>query len=345
MPSYPRASRRSSLIALALAAFGSHAMAPQAALGQDARAAAKPSLKATVKAKAADLPTKTFAGVPYGEHKRQVIDFWKAGTKDPAPLLVFIHGGGWMFGDKGAPNNVVDVKKLLDHGISVASINYRLVPQAHEAGVKPPLKWPLEDAARSIQFLRSKASEWNIDKARLAASGTSAGACSSLWLAFHDEMAKPDDPDPVARESTRLTCAAVRNAQTALDPRQTRAWMPNMSYGGHAFGFIHTGRPRDAVFQEFYDHRDEVLPWIKEYSPYELAGPGDPPIFLDYPNQSNPPRSGEEQKDPTHSAVNGLMLLEKLKETGVDARLSYPGHEDPDYSSITDYLIDHLKKK
>ena len=80
------------------------------------------------------------------------------------------------------------------------------------------MKWPLEDAARAVQFLRSKAGEWNIDKTRIAATGGSAGACSSLWLAFHDDMAKPDSPDPVARESTRLTAAAVNGAQTSLDP-------------------------------------------------------------------------------------------------------------------------------
>src|ERR1700677_3631473 len=100
---------------------------------------------------------------------------------------------------------------------------------------------PLEDAARAVQFLRSKAGEWNIDKRRVGATGGSAGACSSLWLAFHDDMAKLNDTDPVARESTRLSAAAVNGAQTSLDPLQLREWIPNMRYGGHALGFP---RPR-----------------------------------------------------------------------------------------------------
>ena len=37
--------------------------------------------------------------------------------------------------------------------------------------------------------MRSKAGEWNIDKKRIGATGGSAGGCSSLWLAFHDDMA------------------------------------------------------------------------------------------------------------------------------------------------------------
>jgi acetyl esterase/lipase len=310
--------------------------------------AQEPKGEATPKAKAKKAaPTRpplppTFGNVPYGDHPRQVLDFYKADTRGPAPLVVFIHGGGWVGGDKYGVAAAL-VKALLDEGISVAAINYRFVPQADEAGVKPPVKWPLEDAARAVQFLRSKAGEWNIDKARVGATGGSAGACSSLWLALHDDMARPDSPDPVARESTRLTCAAVNGAQTALDPKQLREWMPNMRYGGHAFGFRKPGQQGAAEFQAFYEHRDEVLPWIKEYSPYEHAGPGDPPVFLDYPAQDKPARLGEEQRDPTHSAVMGLTLQEKLRSSGDEAHLSYPGQKDPEYASITEFLIAKLK--
>ena len=204
---------------------------------------------------------------------------------EPAPLVVYIHGGGWVNGDKVG---VGDLKELLDNGISVASINYRFTTQAQAAGIKPPVKWPLEDAARAIQFLRSKAGEWNIDKTRIAATGGSAGACSSLWLAFHDDMARPDSTDPIARESTRLTSAAVNGAQTSLDPKQLREWMPNMRMAATPSASPASGG-RDSQFQQFYDHRDEVLDWIKEYSPYAHVGPGDPPVFLDYPPRTSLP--------------------------------------------------------
>ena len=318
------------------------AQAPANETKGEAKDQAKPKAKA--KAALPPLPPKTTANVPYGDHPRQVLDFWKADTKEPAPLVIYIHGGGWVNGDKERIGTV-NVKTLLENGISVAAINYRLVPQAQEAGIKPPVKWPLEDAARALQFLRSKAAEWNIDKTRIAANGGSAGACSSLWLAMHDDMAKLDSSDPIARESTRLACAAVVGAQTALDPQQTRAWMPNMSYGGHAFGFQKPGVARDSQFQAFYDHRDEVLPWIKEYSPYEHAGKGDPALFLDYPNQDKPAVAGEPQRDPTHSAVLGLKLQEKLQEDGVEVHLSYPGHKDPDYADSTAFLIAKLKPR
>jgi acetyl esterase/lipase len=281
----------------------------------------------------------TFSNVPYGTHERQVLDFFKADTKEPAPLRIHIHGGGWVNGDKVGVGNL---RKLLDNGISVASINYRFTTQAQAAGIKPPVKWPLEDAARAVQFLRSKAAEWNIDKTRIAATGGSAGACSSLWLAFHDDMARPDSSDPVARESTRLTAAAVNGAQTSLDPLQLREWIPNMRYGGHAFGFTGSGA-RDSQFQQFYDHRSDILEWIKEYSPYSHVGPGDPPVFLDYPSQDKLPKKGEAQTDPTHTAVLGLLLEEKLKAEGDEVHLVYPGRKDPEFASITEFLIAKLK--
>jgi acetyl esterase/lipase len=341
----PFTSRRLILATLIIAAWAFTTTATPPARAQATKAEELPRAEAKAKAKAdaPSLPPKTFADVPYGEHPRQVLDFWKAESAGPTPLVVFIHGGGWVRGDKSPLSTMIDLKALLRNGISVASINYRFVPQAQEAGVRPPVKWPLEDAARALQFLRSKAGEWNIDKERIAASGGSAGACSSLWLAFHDDMARPDSHDPVARESTRLACAAVSGAQTSLDPHQTRAWMPNMSYGGHAFGFAGPGQARDSQFPAFYEHREEVLPWIKEYSPYEHAGTGDPPVFLDYPTQTQPARVGEPQKDPTHSAVLGIKLQEKLQECGVESHLAYPGHKDPGYADCTAFLIAKLR--
>jgi acetyl esterase/lipase len=332
------------LAAVATARANAQTTKPDEPAAAKARAKAKAKAKKAAAKKKVDRPTPTLADVAYGSHPRQVLDFYRAESDRPTPLVVFIHGGGWVNGDKSGVGRS-NVERLKKAGISVAAINYRFTTQADEAGVKPPVKWPLEDAARALQFLRSKAGEWNLDKARIGATGGSAGACSSLWLAFHDDLARPDSDDPVARESTRLACAAVSGAQTALDPRQLREWMPNMRYGGHAFGFRRPGQPgRDAEFQRFYDHRDEVLSWIKEYSPFELAGKGDPPIFLDYPRQDKPPVVGEAQTDPTHSAVMGLKLQEKLREHGVECHLMYPGHDDPDYPGIYDFLIAKLKQ-
>jgi acetyl esterase/lipase len=238
----------------------------------------------------------TLANVPYGPHEQQVLDFYKAASDRPTPVVFFIHGGGWLNRNKATFNNAAP---YLAAGISVVSINYRFIPQAEADKLVPPVKGPLRDAARALQFIRTKAAEWNLDKQRIGASGSSAGACSSLWLAFHPDLAEPKSDDPVARESTRLWCAAVVRAQTTLDPRQMKEWTPNSGYGAHAFGIKGDPAKKLTAFDEFLARRDTILPWIAEYSPYALVTSDDPPVYLEY---NLPPAMGQLQENPTHSA-------------------------------------------
>ncbi|MCA9146589.1 MAG: alpha/beta hydrolase [Planctomycetales bacterium] len=274
----------------------------------------------------ADEP-KRLADVAYGNHPRQVLDFYQAMSDEPTPVVFYIHGGGWQGGDKKT-----NPKAFLDKGISVVAINYRYVRNGVEEKVEPPVKAPLEDAARALQFVRSKASEWNLDKTRIGATGGSAGACSSLWLAFHDDLADPNSDDPIAHESTRLYCAAVNGAQVSLDPKELREWMPNYGYGAHAFGL--------PSFQSLIDNREEVLKWIKEYSPIEHASKDDPPIAMFYGGEV--PVVGASPKDPTHSAIMGVKLEERLKMLGVDVVLVHTDRPHPMYKNSTDYLIHRL---
>ncbi|MFT5409970.1 MAG: acetyl esterase/lipase, partial [Verrucomicrobiales bacterium] len=277
-----------------------------------APAAAAPASKAKPATKAPSydpsVPKPSVSGARYGKHQRHTLDFWKAPSDTPTPLVFVIHGGGWSGGSKERLNRFADTRALLDAGISVVAINYRLM--SHVGDVEPPVKVPLHDAARALQFVRSKAGDWNLDKSRIGAAGGSAGACSSLWLAYHDDLADPNSKDPIERESSRLHCAAVMGAQTTLDPKQMKEWTPNSRYGGHAFG-----KPN---FQRFLAERDEILPWIAEYSPYALASAGDPPVALFY---NQPPAIGKPQKDPTHTSNFGVKLQVRCKQLGIGCEL------------------------
>jgi len=152
----------------------------------------------------------TFADVKYGPYGRSVLDFWQAKSKKPAPVVVFIHGGGFKAGDKSQARKDPMLKRFLDAGISFAAINYRFRDQA-------PIQDILHDAARAIQFIRYKAGDWNVDKKRIAAYGGSAGAGTSLWLAAHDDLADPNSSDPVLRESSRLVAAGLFSTQATYD--------------------------------------------------------------------------------------------------------------------------------
>jgi acetyl esterase/lipase len=271
----------------------------------------------------------TSANVAYGKHPKQVLDFWKAKSDQPTALLFFVHGGGWMSGDKAKPDFLAN---CLSTGISVVSINYRFIPDGIAEGVSPPVKACLEDAARALQFVRSKASEWNIDKTRIGACGGSAGGFTSLWLALHPDMADAKSADPIAQESTRLKCVLTFVPQTTLDLPLAREWIPNNNYGHHAFAIMN--------YQEGVDQQEKLKPWVEEYSPLSLVSSDDPPVYLFY---DSAPALGQPAKDPPHSANWGVKLAEKLKAAGVECEFNYQGSQGIKHPDIFSFLTEKLK--
>lgn len=305
----------------------------------------------------------THADVPYGNDPKQVMDVWLvpgASGDQPVPCVMNIHGGGWLQGDKtmltvrGAPDS------LLKAGVAFISIDYRnltqtIVDTGGPVGgaplqprvrydVMPPVAVPLGDTARALQFIRSRAADWNIDPARIGVVGGSAGACSALWLAFHDDMADPDSDDPVARQSTKPWCAAAHGAQTTLDPVQILEWTPNNTYGGHAFGYVWDRSDKTAEIRSLHADRDDpqLRAWIAEYSPYSLATKDDPPVYLYYP--SDVPERGGEPRDPVHSANYGALLAEKLEALGVEHEFVHKGVAEPRHRDSVGYLVEMLKR-
>ena len=325
--------RMLSLLAILIAQLGSVYIAASPQTVEKPSSKQQPAAKAKKKKKPityeASVPKPTHTGEKYGPHRRNLFDFWKAESDTPTPLVLVIHGGGWNGGSKEQIHKYVDVSALLNKGISVAAIHYRLIKHSKE--LRPPVKGPMYDAARSLQFFRSNATQWNINKSRIGAAGGSAGGCTSLWLAYHDDLADAENEDPVLRESTRLTCAAVTRPQTTLDPKQMKQWMPNSKYGAHAFGI--------ESFDKFLAERDGISSWIEEYSPYALASADDPPTYLLFRAR---PDMGKALKDPTHSANFGIGLQRRCVELGIGCEVMYPGATNVKYQNSTEFLIGTL---
>jgi len=149
-------------------------------------------------------PAPDVADVKYGEHPRNVLDLWRPKGDGPFPLVLYIHGGGFRQGDKNTLSPAA-LKSYLDAGWAVAAINYRFTDAA-------PAPAQYLDCARALQTLRYRAKEWSLDPRLVASTGGSAGAGTSLWLAFHEDLADPKSDDPIARQSTRLTAVALVNA-------------------------------------------------------------------------------------------------------------------------------------
>ena len=144
----------------------------------------------------------------YGPHERNTFDLWLAKSELPTPLVVYIHGGGFIGGDKSKYYDSADLVRFLDSGVSVAIINYRFMNQ-------PPygILASMNDAKYFVQYIRYYSEKYNIDKRRIACSGGSAGAGITLWLAFSNDMADQDNSDPILRESSTLTAAGAFAAQ------------------------------------------------------------------------------------------------------------------------------------
>jgi acetyl esterase/lipase len=244
------------------------------------------------------------ANVPYGPHERNVLDLWKAKVEGPAPLVVFIHGGGFTAGDKGQIGSLL-LEGCLKNGISVAAINYRYSTQA-------PYPAPMADSARAVQLLRLHAREYGLNPDAFAATGGSAGAGISLWMGFHDDMADPRSDDPVKRQSTRLCAMAVNNGQTTYDPRAVaRLITPEIGRIGALrtlFGVKQGEDPLEAR---------EYFKLYKDGSPVTHLTRDDPPVFLYYA-QSNTPMPPENQGVGIHHPRFGYFLKEKMDKLGIE---------------------------
>lgn len=87
---------------------------------------------------------------------------------DPSPVLMYVHGGAWIFGDKKVTTGTPDMPELLSRGYVIAVVNYRLAPD---------YKFPaqIEDVKCAVRYLRANAEEYNIDLNKIGAWGDSAG--------------------------------------------------------------------------------------------------------------------------------------------------------------------------
>ncbi|PZU07196.1 alpha/beta hydrolase [Sphingomonas sp.] len=203
---------------------------------------------------AASLPPSVRAEPPvavsYGADPLQRLDFYPARQRD-APLVIFIHGGAWMFGDK-KDATLAKPDFLTRNGFAFASIDYRLAPAVSVAD-------EARDVAKAIATLRTRASALGFDPDRIALVGHSAGA----------HLAALVGTDPAYLEEAGVPMAAIR-AVSLLDgagydvPRQISEAGPLLRrLYLRAFGrdpatqsalspMLHAARPNAGAFQIFH---------------------------------------------------------------------------------------------
>lgn len=269
------------------------------------------------------VPAPTFANLAYDmRDAKQKIDVWlPQGASGPVPLVVYIHGGGWCAG--GMVDRILgsSLTNLLDAGIAVAAVGYRFIPSPE--GERPPVMAPLNDAETALRLLLSRADEWGIDRSRVALAGGSAGAATSIYLAFKND------------NEYGIHALAPIIAQTSMDPREMKAWIPNSNYGAHAFGY------RD--FEDWLAHRGDCLADIERISGTTLARKIDPAkapkIFLQYAAEPVP---GVLPQDPTHTGEFGVGFKKLCDELGIPCVLRFSPERC--FGQAFDGLIAELSK-
>jgi acetyl esterase/lipase len=268
--------------------------------------------------------------VKYGPDAKQGFDVLLADTAQPAPLVVFIHGGGFTGGDKAAvyQQQPDTIQAYLDAGVSFATVNYRLLDELDDEGV---LKC-LGDSRRALQYLRLHADTFGIDPDRVVLSGGSAGAGTSLWLATHDDMADPTAEDPVLRESTRVLGASASGTQSTYDiPRwQTDVYAPvgfrfadmlqaDPSFAQRIVSFY--GEPTadiDVVFTP------DIVDYRREVDIFRWMSPDDPPIHVSNtrPDTTVPTDTGALY----HHALHAVALQDFAAAAGMSADVHAPAY-------------------
>lgn len=285
----------------------------------------------------AGKPQPDLADVAYGPHKRDVMDVWLADTAGPAPLVIYIHGGGFIQGHKGhVPSR--DIGKCIDAGVSIASINY---PYYEDT---PLLEILRDHIARSVQYARSMAGEWNIDGGRVAVYGQSAGAGSSLWVAFHDDLADPDSDDAVLRESSRVAAAGAYMTQATYDlPRWRQVFKGAVSPAVMAgwemimrqtmLDMYHLESEKELKSKEFRSVR-------RELDMISMMDPSDPPVILvTYKSRLQ----GGENGDILHHEQHPRTVMRFCEKRKMDCTMILDETPEEQRIEIIDFLLDKLK--
>lgn len=200
----------------------------------------------------------------------------------PTPAVVYVHGGGWMQGDKNEGSGAGIYPLLQRSGFLVAAINYRLAPQ---------YKFPAQiiDVKCAVRYLRANAAAYNIDPQRIGAVGGSAGGHLVALLGVTTAEAGWDTGE-YADQSSRVQAVVDMFGPTDLTQLPLTA---NRGLGKEVFGL--TGRND---------------PLLLAYSPVTYITPDDPPFLILHGDQ-----------DELVPLQQSQILYERLQAAGVPAEL------------------------
>jgi hypothetical protein len=284
-----------------------------------------------------------FSDERYGKSDQNTFDMIVPKAAEPRSLVIYIHGGGFTQGDKSDPfrTRSGDIGFFLKTKVAFASLGYRFASTTDSMGVAVCL----QDIRAALQYIRHHAARYNINKESIACYGSSAGAGSSLYLAFHDDVALNNDTS-IFGESTRIRCAGALSTQATYDVFRWIDFIPGMDSA--------VAKAKDATYdaaakfygystyRSFEPHRAQVT---RELDMLEMISPDDPPVYIMNLQQEIIPRNIDAIE---HHRAHALILSDYLERKGV-------AHEVYVYSDtvrsetdirhpVSAFLVSHLQR-
>jgi acetyl esterase/lipase len=120
----------------------------------------------------------------YGLDSRQSLEIaYRPNDVFPTPLILFIHGGSWIGGDKAIMRRYQN--QVVDAGYAYVSMNYRFITSG------ATYLDMLDDINLTIRFLRDFSSDLNLDTTKMAIVGESAGAHLAMLYAYRNQSSIP----------------------------------------------------------------------------------------------------------------------------------------------------------
>ncbi len=157
----------------------------------------------------------TYTDISYGSHSLQSFDVYLPESAAKAPVLFFVHGGGWKRGDKGAGSVGHKADYWLAKGYILVSVNYRLSPDYH-----PLIQ--AEDVAKALAEAQKRATSWGGNPDDFVLMGHSAGAHLVAFLGANPDFAFKQGAIPW-RGTIPLDSAAL-NVPAVMERRHARLY-------------------------------------------------------------------------------------------------------------------------
>ncbi|MGB5704365.1 MAG: alpha/beta hydrolase [Polyangiales bacterium] len=287
-----------------------------------------------------------YEGISYGPHDENLFDIYLPESEEPTPLLLYIHGGGFTGGSRDTTNHEDRVLSYLAEGVAYASIDYRLLQSPDPDGVIKPLT----DSTRALQFIRYHAQQLNIDRDNVILMGGSAGAGTSLWIAFNDEMANPTSEDPVEQHSTRVTAAIAIATQATYDIGKWTTvvfeeYNLDLLMLADALGLSQSLLDFFGITDIDAFESPAIVDYRAEVDMLDAMDPDDPPFYaqndLEPAGPTAPPLSVNLA---FHHANHALALKDKADEIGLENIVYMKGLmvEDPSGEDDLDFALRHF---